>query len=194
MINYAIPAAIAVISPTESRGALSGFYVLNMSTISQFTSINVTMASNLGNIVTNIIPRPTGKIAWVKISRTAKLNSLNTHLLTRLPTALDAVQRENKDLLAVVLTGEGNKSFIGGADIFEMGGLKTAPDAKQFITRVHQVCSSIRTCSVPVIARMNGYTLGAGLEIAASCDLRVASWNAVFGMPEVRRVSLPRRK
>ena len=143
------------------------------------------MASNLGNVTTKLVPRARGTVAWITISRANKLNSLNTHLLTRLPPALDAVQHEHKDLLGIVLTGDGNKAFVGGADLLEMGGMKTAHEASQFITRVHQVCQSIRTCSVPVIARLNGYTLGAGLEIAASCDLRVASRNAVFGMPEV---------
>lgn len=148
------------------------------------------MASNLGNIITNLVARPHGKVAWVTISRASKLNSLNTHVLTRLRSSLETVQRENKDLLAVVLTGDGNKAFVGGADLFEMGGLKTGPEASQFITRVHHACRSIRTCPVPVIARLNGYTLGAGVEIAASCDLRVASRNAVFGMPEVCPLAL----
>jgi enoyl-CoA hydratase/carnithine racemase len=147
------------------------------------------MASNIGNIITNLVARPHGKVAWVTISRTSKLNSLNTHLLTRLPSALETVQRE-KELLAVVLTGDDNKAFVGGADLFEMGGLKTGPEASQFITRVHHACRSIRTCPVPVIARLNGYTLGAGVEIAASCDLRVASRNSDFGMPEVWPLAL----
>lgn len=147
--------------------------------------LTATMASSLGDVITKLAPRARGKIAWITISRPSKLNSLNTHLLTRLPSALDAVQREHEDLLGIVLTGDGNKAFIGGADLLEMGGLKAAPEASQFITRVHQACQSIRTCCVPVIARLNGYTLGAGLEIAASCDVRVASRKAVFGMPEV---------
>ena len=93
------------------------------------------------------------------------------------------------DLRAVVLTGAGDKSFIGGADIFEMATLD-AEKARAFITLVHRCCNALRELPVPVIARVNGYTLGAGLEVAAACDLRVASSNAVFGMPEVK-VGIP---
>jgi enoyl-CoA hydratase/carnithine racemase len=83
----------------------------------------------------------------------------------------------------VVLTGEG-RAFLGGADVSELGALDL-DTARGFITRVHHCCEAIRACPAPVIARINGYCLGAGLEIAASCDLRAASEDAVLGMPEV---------
>ena len=88
--------------------------------------------------------------------------------------------------MAVILTGEGSKAFIGGADITEMAEITNPQDARAFIKLVHGACRSIRDCPVPVIARINGVTLGAGLEIAASCDIRVASSNTILGMPEVR--------
>ncbi|HEX4892913.1 MAG TPA: enoyl-CoA hydratase-related protein, partial [Hyphomicrobiaceae bacterium] len=72
----------------------------------------------------------------------------------------------------------------GGADLDELGGL-CADSARLYITRLHKACRAIRDCPVPVIARVNGFCLGAGLEVAASADMRVASRNAVFGMPEV---------
>ncbi|KAJ6125289.1 hypothetical protein N7471_012606 [Penicillium samsonianum] len=78
------------------------------------------------------------------------------------------------------------KSFIGGADLKELSTLPNAAAARKFITSVHETCTAIRTCPVPVIARINGFALGAGLEIAAACDIRVAGTGAVFGMPEVR--------
>ena len=96
---------------------------------------------------------------------------------------------EREDLRAVVLTGAGDKAFIGGADIFEMATLD-AESAEGFITLVHRSCDCLRALPVPVIARINGYALGAGLEVAAACDLRIASSNAVFGMPEVK-VGIP---
>ena len=71
-----------------------------------------------------------------------------------------------------------------------MAGLSGPGDARAFITRVHHACGALRRIPVPVIARLQGYVLGAGLEIAASCDLRVASDAALFGMPEVR-IGLP---
>ncbi len=64
--------------------------------------------------------------------------------------------------------------------------MKTLEDGRAFITRVHKLCQAIRDCPVPVICRMEGYTLGAGLEVAAACDMRIAADNAFFGMPEVK--------
>ncbi len=89
-------------------------------------------------------------------------------------------------LRAVVLTGAGNKAFIGGADIHEMGRLD-ADSARSFIGLLHRCCDALRELPVPVIARIGGYALGAGLEIAAACDLRIAADSARFGMPEVKR-------
>ncbi len=100
---------------------------------------------------------------------------------------IDAMARLARDesLVAVVVRGEGEKAFIGGADIREMAQLD-AVTARDFITEIHRCCQAIRDLPVPVIARLSGYTLGAGLEVAASCDLRIAASNAHFGMPEVK--------
>ena len=88
-------------------------------------------------------------------------------------------------LRAVVLRGAGERAFIGGADINEMAGLEPA-SARAFITLVHRSCDVFRRLPVPVIARIQGYVFGAGVEVAAACDMRVASIDARFGMPEVR--------
>ncbi len=88
-----------------------------------------------------------------------------------------------------MLTGAGDKAFIGGASIPEMAALDR-DGAREFITLVHQTCDCLRRLPVPVIARIDGYALGAGLEVAVSCDLRVATARAKFGMPEVK-VGLP---
>jgi len=92
----------------------------------------------------------------------------------------------NAELRAFVLTGAGNKAFIGGADIREMSALANDQDARRFITRLHRCCDAIRAIPVPTIARINGLALGGGLEMAAACDVRVAVESAVFGMPEVK--------
>lgn len=136
-------------------------------------------------IITSLARRLNGQVATVTISRPSKLNSLNSTLLDKLTNELNEIPKKHPDLIAVVLTGEGAKSFIGGADIGEMGSLQSPAAARQFITRVHLACKGIRDCPVPVIGRVNGFALGAGLEVAASCDFRVASSTAVFGMPEV---------
>jgi enoyl-CoA hydratase len=88
-------------------------------------------------------------------------------------------------LRVVVLRGAGTRAFIGGADITEMAHLNAA-SARAFITLVHRSCDVFRRLPVPVIARIQGFAHGAGLEIAASCDMRVASSDSQFGMPEVR--------
>ncbi len=85
--------------------------------------------------------------------------------------------------------GAGDRAFIGGADIRDMAALD-ATSAGEFISLVHQTCDVIRRLPVPVIASIQGYILGAGLEIAAACDMRIAADNARFGMPEVR-VGIP---
>ena len=96
---------------------------------------------------------------------------------------------ERDDLRALVLTGAGEAAFIGGASIDEMAAMGRA-GAEAFITLVHRTCDCLRRLPVPVIARIDGYALGAGLEVAVSCDLRVATTRAKFGMPEVK-VGLP---
>lgn len=138
-----------------------------------------------GTILTKILPRPSGTIARVTISRPQKLNSLNGPLLSQIPQTFHDLETQNPDLRAVILTGEGEKAFIGGADITEMAGVRDPSESREFISSVRRACRSVRRFPAPVIARLNGYTLGAGLEIAAACDLRIASSNAVFGMPEV---------
>jgi enoyl-CoA hydratase/carnithine racemase len=140
-------------------------------------------------ILKAITRRKTGTVAHITISRPSKLNALNTPLLTSLHSTLNSISA-NKDLLAVILTGAGSKSFIGGADIAEMAALDSPSSARSFISMVSDACTAVRECPVPVIARVNGYALGAGLELAASCDFRVASRNAVFGMPEVCSYSI----
>ena len=92
---------------------------------------------------------------------------------------------EDAQVRAVVLTGAGERAFIGGADLNELGAL-CADSARLFITRLHMACKAIRDCPVPVIGRINGFCLGAGLELAACCDMRAAAEGAQLGMPEVQ--------
>ena len=85
-----------------------------------------------------------------------------------------------------MLTGVGNEAFIGGANIGQMSEFPDHVAAEAGSKTTHHACDSIRRVPVPVIARIEGYCLGAGMEIATACDMRVASTNAVFGMPEVK--------
>lgn len=127
-------------------------------------------------------------VATVTIDNAAKLNVLDPPIMTALIETVESLARD-ASLRAVVLRGAGDRAFIGGADITAMAGLDVG-SARAFITLVHQSCDVFRALPVPVIARIQGWTLGAGLEVAASCDLRIASTSARFGMPEVR-VGIP---
>jgi enoyl-CoA hydratase/carnithine racemase len=131
----------------------------------------------------------TGRIAKVTIAHERKLNTLNPPLMQCLIAALQELGAD-PELRMVVLTGAGAKAFVGGADINAMAALPDPDAAEAFIRLVHGCCRAVREMPMPVIARINGWTLGAGLELAASCDLRLAADTAQFGMPEVR-VGLP---
>jgi enoyl-CoA hydratase/carnithine racemase len=95
----------------------------------------------------------------------------------------------DRDIRTVILAGQSEKSMIGGADIKEMAKLDQK-SAEIFITRLRDLCETVRHFPAPVIARMPGWCLGGGLEVAAACDFRIAAHDARFGMPEVR-VGIP---
>jgi enoyl-CoA hydratase/carnithine racemase len=129
-----------------------------------------------------------GYIARVTIDRAAKLNALDRALMAEIIEAMQGLA-DDPALRLAVLTGAGGRAFVGGADIDELTTLD-GDSARGFITAVHVCCDAFRHLPVPVIARIDGYALGAGLELAAACDFRVASDRSVFGMPEVR-IGLP---
>ena len=125
-----------------------------------------------------------GRLARLTIDNASKLNSLNRALMAEIIEAAGGLAADPQ-LRLVVLTGAGERAFVGGADIGEIVALDRE-SAREFITLVHRCCDAFRRLPVPVIARIDGYALGAGLELACACDLRVASGRALFGMPEVR--------
>ncbi|HZN26825.1 MAG TPA: enoyl-CoA hydratase [Burkholderiales bacterium] len=129
-----------------------------------------------------------GRIAYVTANNPAKRNAIGIRGKRAIVAAFRRLC-EDENLRAVVLTGAGDKSFIAGADIAEMKEL-TREQAEEEHTLTHHACDAIRQCAVPVIARINGYCLGAGMELAASCDMRAGADHAKFGMPEVR-VGIP---
>ena len=129
-----------------------------------------------------------GRVAYVTANNPAKRNAIGMPGKRAIVAAFESLS-EDEGLRAVVLTGAGDKSFIAGADLAEMKDL-SIEEAEEEHTLTHHACDAIRRCPVPVIARINGYCFGAGMELAASCDMRAASEHAKFGMPEVR-VGLP---
>jgi len=127
-------------------------------------------------------------VASVTIANESKLNTLTRALMEEFAAAVDELG-DDSQLRAVIVTGSGNRAFIGGADIGEMSRLNPTT-GREFITKLHRCCDALRDLPVPVIARIDGYALGAGLEIAAACDLRIASDTSRFGMAEVK-VGIP---
>ena len=126
-----------------------------------------------------------GLVAFVTINNAPRLNAMHSALMDEFVERLSTLMAD-AELRALVLTGAGDKAFIGGADIREMSALANAEDGRRFITRLHRCCDAIRALPMPAIARINGLTLGGGLEMAAACDVRIAVESAVFGMPEVK--------
>jgi enoyl-CoA hydratase len=121
-------------------------------------------------------------VARIFLNRPEKANALNSAMLSALARALESLDRET--LRVVVIAGRG-RNFCGGADSAELKALNPQT-AAEFVTRIHKVCSAVRALPVPVVARLHGAVIGAGLEIAAACDLRVAAEGTKFSMPEVR--------
>jgi enoyl-CoA hydratase/carnithine racemase len=124
-----------------------------------------------------------GYVARITIDNAAKLNTIDRALAVEI---VETVKRFEDDaaLRLVIVTGAGERAFVGGADLNELARLDRE-SAGEFITLIHRCCDGFRRLAVPVIARIDGFALGAGLEIAAACDLRVASERSIFAMPEI---------
>src|SRR5437762_7306274 len=124
-----------------------------------------------------------GGVARIFLNRPQKVNALDSALLDELAAALERLAGD-EDLHVVVLAGRG-RAFCGGADVGELAALD-ASSAGAFVGRIHRACAALRALPVPVVARLHGAVIGAGLELAAACDLRVAEHGTRFAMPEVK--------
>jgi enoyl-CoA hydratase/carnithine racemase len=127
-------------------------------------------------------------VATLTICNAGPLNIMNSAVINGVREGLEQLGKD-RDMRVLIVRGTGEKSMIGGADIKEMATLDQA-SAEKFITGLRDVCEAVRLFPVPVIARLRGWCLGGGLEFAAACDLRIASQNAKFAMPEVK-VGIP---
>ena len=127
-------------------------------------------------------------VARLTIRNTGSLNILHSPAIAAIRLALaDLAQRDHIRILILQCASE--KAFIGGADIKEMATLDQVT-AERFIAGLGNLCEAIRQFPVPVIARIPGWCLGGGLEVAAACDIRIAAPEAKFAMPEVK-VGIP---
>lgn len=129
------------------------------------------------------------RIAFVTVSRPRVLNALNAMAMRELGLAF-ADLRDDGDVLAAILTGDGEKAFVAGADIGELAGLD-AETGRELALRGQAVYSLIESCGKPVIAAVNGFALGAGCELALACSIRLASESARFAQPEVKLGIIP---
>lgn len=127
--------------------------------------------------------------ALITLNRPDKLNALNTQLFTELDEAITNIELDN-EIRAVVLTGSGEKAFAAGADIKELNQ-SDKNSGRLFSEKGSKVMQRLENLKVPVIAAVNGFSLGGGCELAMSCHIRFASDNAKFGQPEVNLGILP---
>ena len=130
----------------------------------------------------NIVLQKEDKIAIITINRPKALNALNTETLRELDLVIDEISRDD-EIYVVILTGEG-KAFVAGADITEMKDLDVM-GGRRFGNLGNKVFRKLETLEKPIIAAVNGFTLGGGCELSMACDIRIASSKAKFGQPEV---------
>lgn len=128
-------------------------------------------------------------VLTVTINRPDKLNALNEATLEELKSLLEEVY-DDAGIRGVIVTGAGEKAFVAGADIGEFTALNEL-NSRKFAERGQEVFALIENCHKPVVALVNGYALGGGLELALACHLRVATANARLGLPETKLGLIP---
>ncbi|PIP42461.1 MAG: enoyl-CoA hydratase [Desulfobacterales bacterium CG23_combo_of_CG06-09_8_20_14_all_51_8] len=138
---------------------------------------------------THLILEVSDHIATITINRPESLNALNTEVLNELFQAAESVAAD-ETIRVLILTGTGEKAFVAGADITELAELNPL-QAKYFVANGHKTMAALQNLAIPVIAAVNGFALGGGLELALSCDFIYASENAKFGLPEITLGLIP---
>ncbi len=138
----------------------------------------------------NILISIEEKIATVTINRPEKLNALNKATITDLSEAIKFLNK-NEDVRVIILTGSGEKAFVAGADISEFANYTVVEGAQLAAEGQESLFDYIENLKKPVIAAINGFALGGGLELAMACHFRVASVNAKMGLPEVSLGLIP---
>ncbi|MBW7675085.1 enoyl-CoA hydratase-related protein [Chryseobacterium chendengshani] len=138
----------------------------------------------------NIIINTEDRIAIITINRPESLNALNAQTIIEISSALDKLGSD-REVRVIILTGSGEKSFVAGADIKEFSDFNREK-AEELARKGHSfLFNKIENLSKPVIAAINGFALGGGLELAMSCHIRYASENAKLGLPEVTLGLIP---
>lgn len=138
----------------------------------------------------NLLLSVENSVATITINRPKSLNALNKETIQELSSALDEVE-SNADVRVVILTGSGEKAFVAGADIKEFADFDTTQGQELAKKGQDSLFNKVENLSKPIIAAINGYALGGGLELAMSCHFRIASDNAKLGLPEVTLGLIP---
>ncbi|WPU99249.1 enoyl-CoA hydratase-related protein [Mucilaginibacter sp. cycad4] len=138
----------------------------------------------------NLLITNKGRIQQITINRESKLNALNKDTLAELHSAFSEAFR-NPEIGGIIITGAGPKAFVAGADISEFAALDTNGGTQLSRAGHTEVFDLIANGSKPVIAAVNGFALGGGLELAMACHIRIASDNAKMGLPEVTLGLIP---
>ena len=164
---------------------------LRTSSMAKVPAATIPVLPSLGLLMAfrNLETHHRGGIRTIVVNRPDKLNALNRETLNELTIAF-AQAAQDDDVRVVVLAGAGEKAFVAGADIAEMNGY-TPTQALAFSRTGQRLMSSIERLGKPVIARIQGFALGGGMELAMACHLRVASDKAKFGQPEINLGLIP---
>ena len=138
----------------------------------------------------NLIITTENGIGQITINRPSKLNALNVKTIQELHDAFDNLN-ENPEIKVIIITGEGEKAFVAGADISEFAHFTIEEGAQLAAQGQELLFDFVEALKTPVIAAVNGFALGGGLELAMSCHFRIASDNAKMGLPEVSLGVIP---
>lgn len=129
----------------------------------------------------------TGKVALVTIDN-KPVNALSRSIMAQFHAVMDSVMARGS-VRAVVLTGEGQRVFVAGADINELPA--NASEAREYVEAAHALTNRVESAGLPTVCALNGSALGGGLELALACDIRVTSVDARFGLPEIKLGLVP---
>lgn len=138
----------------------------------------------------NILAKHSKGITTITINRPNKLNALNKATIEELHKALNAAN-SHSDTKVIIITGSGEKAFVAGADISEFADFNVEEGAELAAQGQDLLFNFVENLSTPVIAAVNGFALGGGLELAMACHFRIASTNAKMGLPEVSLGVIP---
>jgi enoyl-CoA hydratase len=138
----------------------------------------------------NILVTTENNTATIMINRPEKLNALNVATIQELHDAFENLEN-NHDIRVIIMTGNGEKAFVAGADISEFANFSIEEGAQLAAQGQELLFNFVENLKTPVIAAVNGFALGGGLELAMSCHFRVASENAKMGLPEVSLGVIP---